>query len=218
MREQIIRLAYFISKLLGGKAEVVVHDICAGKIIWIENGELTNRKVGDCDEVSAICLLHETYKNSDSPGMIVGYHSKSKNGRLLRSSNLFFEDENHNLQFALCVNEDMTSLVDLRAYCDRFLSTYEEDDLSYANKSLEDEDTIETLTMSVILNEIEKAKPFSLDSKEAKITILKRLNEKGIFEVRHAAIKVGELLNIAIPTLYKYLKEIKAKEEPTPGE
>ena len=69
--------------------------------------------------------------------------------------------------------------------------------------------TIEDLTFSVIVSEIEQAKPFSLDSREAKMSILRRLDEKGVFEVRRAVPKVCELLGISQATLYKYLKEIK---------
>ena len=41
------------------------------------------------------------------------------------------------------------------------------------------------------------------------MSILRRLDEKGVFEVRRAVPKVCELLGISQATLYKYLKEIK---------
>lgn len=205
--DDIIKFACFTSKLLSANAEVVVHDVKRGRIIWIENGGLTNRKVGDRDEVSSIKLLYEASKKNGSSEMIVGYHSKTASNYPLRSSNLFFEDENGALNFAICVNENMAPLEAMREYCNNFLHA---DAIEKLADVLEDsEDTIETLTMNVLFNEIEKAKPYSLDSREAKLTILKRLNEKGVFEVRHASEKVCDLLHIATPTLYKYLKEIK---------
>ena len=161
--------------------------------------------------MSAIHIMHNSCKDSVPPGMLVGYHSKSTSARSMRSSNLFFEDENKALRYVICVNQDVTRLMDMRNYCDIYLESGSAAGVTVNEAAANaDASNIESITMDVILTEIEKERPFSLDSKEAKMTILRRLNEKGVFDVKHATARVGELLAIPTPTLYKYIKEIKS--------
>ena len=72
-----------------------------------------------------------------------------------------------------------------------------------------DRDSLDDVVMKMILSEIALLKPLNLESKEDKLRIIQRLNEKGIFGARGAVGTVCELLHIAQPTLYKYLQEIK---------
>ncbi len=219
---EVIRIAEFIFGLLGGIAEVVVHDISEDKIIWIKNGEITNRKVGDDGSSSAIRILYETCRNGPLPGMLLGYHSKSTETKTMRSSNLFFKDIDGNVRYVICVNEDQSLLIDIRNYCNVLLQVMPQ----YRNLVLPDEfdarfiqeeehsfESIESLTKNLILSEITREKPFSLDSKEAKMNILRRLNDRGVFEVKQSMSTVSQLLNTPTPTLYKYVREIKAEKK-----
>ena len=72
-----------------------------------------------------------------------------------------------------------------------------------------EQDMLDDVVMKMILGEIARMKPADIDSKEAKLRLIKRLNDKGIFGARGAVGTVCELLHIAQPTLYKYLQEIK---------
>ena len=72
-----------------------------------------------------------------------------------------------------------------------------------------DNDSLDDVVMKMILGEIARLKPSDLESKEDKLRLIARLNEKGIFGARGAVGTVCELLHIAQPTLYKYLQELR---------
>lgn len=201
--EQLKSVADFFALVMGPQTEVVVHDLKAGRILHIVNGFITGRQAGALDGLSGMKLLAQRADRSTTPGMTVGYSSTSKGARKLRCSNLFLRDEQGGLSYAICVNQDVSDLEALQRLVNSMACAAPE-----ASPRREAQ-TIEDLTFSVIVSEIEQAKPFSLDSREAKMSILRRLDEKGVFEVRRAVPKVCELLGISQATLYKYLKEIK---------
>ena len=72
-----------------------------------------------------------------------------------------------------------------------------------------DKDTLDDVLMKMILQEMERSKPLDIDSREEKLRLIGRLNERGVFAARGATATVCELLHIAQPTLYKYLQELK---------
>lgn len=133
-----------------------------------------------------------------------GYKSFSRKGTPLRSASLFLRDSQERLDYILCVNQDISAYVDLQQMLDAFIG----DRPAVAQVQLE-QDTLDDVVMKMILGEIARMKPADIDSKEAKLRLIKRLNEKGIFGARGAVGTVCELLHIAQPTLYKYLQEIK---------
>ena len=54
-------------------------------------------------------------------------------------------------------------------------------------------------------------KPSALGSKEVKLRILRKLEEKGVFQLKDSVPQVCELLDISQATLYNYLREIRAQ-------
>ena len=104
----------------------------------------------------------------------------------------------------LCVNQDISAYVNLQQMLDAFIG-----DRPAVAQVQPEQDTLDDVVMKMILGEIARLKPADIDSKEAKLRLIKRLNDKGIFGSRGAVGTVCELLHIAQPTLYKYLQEIK---------
>ena len=54
-------------------------------------------------------------------------------------------------------------------------------------------------------------KPSALGSKEVKLRILRKLEEKGVFQLKDSVPQVCELLDISQATLYNYLREIRTQ-------
>lgn len=196
--------ADFIAAVMGKDTEVVVHDMESGKIAYIVNSSLTERKAGDTDQSSVIRLMDRQARLAGSSSL-VGHISRTKSSKTLRASNLFIRDDTGELKYALCINQDIDALQKMRSFLDALLTTENEGSQAQDGAKMED------IVSSVIMTEIEREKPFSLDTRESKQAIIARLDEKGVFEVRGAVTKTCDLLRIAQPTLYKYLKEIKAK-------
>ena len=198
----LIKFCDFLTHVMGPQTEVVLHNK-EGVIIWIAQGHSTGRAVGQQDLLPAMELVARQ-RAMEGFDYTTGYKSFSRMGTPLRSSSLFFRDEAGKLDYVLCVNQDISAYVDLQQVLDAFIG-----DRPAAAQVQPDRDSLDDVVMKMILGEISRMKPADIDSKEAKLRLIKRLNEKGIFGARGAVNTVCQLLHIAQPTLYKYLQEIK---------
>ena len=198
----LIKFCDFLTHVMGPQTEIVLHDK-AGTIIWIAQGHITGREVGQQDLLPAMELVAKQ-RAAEGFDYTTGYKSFSRKGTPLRSSSLFFRDEAGTLAYTLCVNQDISAYVDLQQMLDAFIG-----DRPAVAQVQPEQDTLDDVVMKMILGEIARMKPSDIDSKEAKLRLIRRLNEKGIFGARGAVGTVCELLHIAQPTLYKYLQESK---------
>ena len=198
----LIKFCDFLTHVMGPETEVVLHDR-EGFIIWIAQGHITGREVGQQDLLPAMELVARQ-RAMEGFDYTTGYKSFSRKGTPLRSSSLFFRDEDGRLDYVLCVNQDISAYVNLQQMLDAFIG-----DRPTVARVQPEQDTLDDVVMKMILGEIARLKPADIDSKEAKLRLIARLNEKGIFGARGAVATVCELLHIAQPTLYKYLQESK---------
>ena len=202
MEKILIKFCDFISHLMGPQTEVVLHDR-TGKILWITGGEITGRAAGQQEQPSAMEMIARQ-QAAEGSDFCTGYKSFSRKGTPLRSSSLFFRDEKGALDYVLCVNQDISAYVDLQEMLGAFIG-----DRPEVQQVQPDNDSLDDVVMKMILGEIARLKPSDLESKEDKLRLIARLNEKGIFGARGAVSTVCELLHIAQPTLYKYLQELR---------
>ena len=198
----LIKFCDFLTHVMGPQTEIVLHDK-AGTIIWIAQGHITGREVGQQELLPAMELVAKQ-RAAEGFDYTTGYKSFSRKGTPLRSSSLFFRDGEGRLDYVLCVNQDISAYVNLQQMLDAFIG-----DRPAVAQVQPEQDTLDDVVMKMILGEIARMKPSDIDSKEAKLRLIRRLNEKGIFGARGAVGTVCELLHIAQPTLYKYLQESK---------
>ena len=198
----LIKFCDFISHLMGPQTEVVLHDR-TGKILWITGGEITGRAAGQQEQPSAMEMIARQ-QAAEGSDFCTGYKSFSRKGTPLRSSSLFFRDEKGALDYVLCVNQDISAYVNLQEMLGAFIG-----DRPEVQQVQPDNDSLDDVVMKMILGEIARLKPSDLESKEDKLRLIARLNEKGIFGARGAVGTVCELPHIAQPTLYKYLQELR---------
>ena len=196
-----------MSKLMGDNTEIVIHDIEEHKIVYIENGYITDRKVGDQIHHKIYEMIEE---RSDSSGHLIGYRSNSKAGFNLKSSHFIVRDDAGNPFALICINQDISNLVKLREELDGLINT---NPLIEENNSVNPTDkNIQQITKKIIADEIELAKPFNLDLKESKMDVIRRLDLKGVFSVKDAVPQVCDMLSISQATLYNYQREIRLKD------
>lgn len=199
-------ISVVIAALFGPSTEVVVHDMKKAEIIFIENGHVTGRELGDIEDLTTLTLLSQ---NADENNALIGYLSNAKGNKPLKSSTVFIKDKDGKLMYTLCINQDISiykAAQDLLAHMTKTISLE-------AIGENQGEETIKQITSKLIMEEISKAKPFSLESKEAKMKIIKKLDDRGVFDVKDAVPKVCELLSISQATLYNYQRELRVKEE-----
>ena len=195
-------LCAFLSQTLGEDAEIVLHNQ-EGRILWIAGGHITGREAGMLEQRASMELLARQAA-AQGKDFCTGYKSFSRQGKPLKSSSFFVRDETGALRYTLCINQDISAYLNLQELLGRFIGGIP---LSQAPDP--GRDTLDDVLMKMILQEMERSKPFDMDSREEKLRLISRLNARGVFGARGATATVCELLHIAQPTLYKYLQELK---------
>ena len=105
-------LAKGLADQFGPNCEVVIHDLSdnykENSIVAIENGHVTNRKVGDGPSMAVLdALRSEPDKLQDH----TSYLTKTKDGRILKSTTIYIRNENQKVIGIFSINYDITELM-----------------------------------------------------------------------------------------------------------
>jgi len=203
-------MCQFFSEILGPTSEVLLHDAKNGAIEWINEESISHRKIGDINATSILKLLNSKCENNNT-NRIIGVLNTSETNTLIRTSNLMIRDDDGKLQYVICINQDITALANIQPFIQHMFSVKEKKNIEFSDNN--DNADIEEIMTSIILEEVKHADVYKLESKSAKMAVLIRLYNRGVFKVKQAIPKVCEVLDIAQPTLYKYLKQIEKEEE-----
>lgn len=215
--EQLKLIADLIAAQYGTSTEVVIHDFTEEldhTIAYIVNGHVTGRKVGDAPTQSFL-----VYMNLDKPRRVmekVRHVSHLPDGRVIRSSTANFFDTDGTLNSSLCINQDITNftalenavkgLSDAGFFDSNVLSSYNEFDLPPSSIHGMMDNIISEALASI-------GTPPDKMNKEAKIKLLRILDERGVFLIQKSGQKVCDLLGISKFTLYNYLEEVRGKDK-----
>ena len=202
------QLAHGLAVQFGPSCEVVIHDL-SGKdldksIVYIENGEVSNRHAGDGP--SGIVL--ETLRSD--PAKVrdrLAYLTKTADGRILKSSTMYIRDERGNIAYIFSLNYDITALLTVESALRDLTHT------EPADPSERETDAPRTITHNVteLLDQlIEQAiarvgKPVALMNKDDKVAVVQYLNNAGAFLITKSGDKISSLLGISKFTLYSYM-------------
>jgi predicted transcriptional regulator YheO len=200
-----------IADLLGPNCEVVLHDISCleHSIIKIRNGHITGRKVGDTMTDLGLKQIKEAEQGLTLLG---NYNPKTKTGRILKSNAITLRDPNGKIVGTLCINIDVSKLIQLEQEIRNFYKAENKED----GKPLEEryEENIVSIVQGIISDAIEeKGIPvFNLKRKD-RIELIKKLDNRGLFLLKGAVLQVSESLGISASMVYKYLEEIRFHSE-----
>lgn len=110
------RLLTMLEHQFGNRCEFILHDYSSRdydhSIVDIRNGHITNRKVGDCGSNLGLEVLRGTVKDGDRYNYIVN----TRDGKLLRSSSMYLQDDTGKVIGCLCINTDITETVHFEEY------------------------------------------------------------------------------------------------------
>lgn len=206
----LTRITKMIAEQFGSKCEVLLHDLTKdynNTIVAIENGHITNRKVGGSGSNLGLQVLAGKKKNGDK----FNYITQTKDGKLLRSSTAFLRDDEGEVIGALCVNYDISDLLMAKNVID--------DVMMFKNEnSIEDSEFFANNVGEIIDYLIQQCqiyigKPGSIMTKEEKIKALKFFDDKGAFLITKSGDKIREFLSISKYTLYNYLDIARSNSE-----
>lgn len=203
--ERLKVIAHGLAIQFGPSCEVLIHDLQGDldtSLVYIENGTITNRHVGDGPSHVVLDVLNY---DDGSEGRF-GYLTKTKDGRILKSSTMYIRDDNGNVAYLLGINQDITEFVMMHRSLESLIG------IGQAETG-----TVEKITTSVsellddLLLEAERlvGKPGPLMNKLERLKAISYLNEKGAFLISKSSEKIAEYFNISKFTLYSDLNTVK---------
>lgn len=202
-----------IAKQFGNNCEVVLLDLTqhekygSGLIVLIENGHVTGRKVGDTGTNLGLEVLRG---GTDREGDKHNYLTKTKDGRMLRSTTMYIRNSKGRPIGCICINYDITSLMVAESAIKEFT------DLSNVNTDVK-EVFVNNVNdvLAVLIQEAQNhiGTPVALMSKEDKMKGIKYLDEKGAFLIQKSGDKICDYFNISKYTLYNYLDVVRSEQK-----
>lgn len=198
------KIAEGIAEQFGSNCEVLIHDVAPkavdSKIIYIKNGHVSNRKLGDGPSQ---IVLESSQREIKKLKNNYGYLTKTKTGKMLKSSTLFFSDTTgKKLKYILSINFDITNLVAAGSAIQTMVSS-----------SVKKKECVVNIPNSVndlLDNLIEKSvafigKPAPIMTRDEKQKAIQYLNEAGAFLITRSGDKISKYFGISKYTLYSYI-------------
>ena len=194
-----IQLAKGITGHFGENCEVVIHDLTEDEehtIIFIENGHVTGRKVGDGP---SHIVLESRNKKPEELKDRINYLTQTEDGRMLKSTTIYIRDNNDKVVGIFAINYDITNFMMMDYALKGFIGAKDEKP--------------ERITKGVngLLNDlIDQSvrlvnKPVAQMNREDKIKAIRFLQDKGAFLITKSGDKVSKYFGISKFTLYNYI-------------
>lgn len=202
------QIAHGLTVQFGSSCEIVIHDLrkkeLENSIVYIENGHISNRKLGDGP--SSVVL--ETL--SRDPSQIqdrLSYLTKTDDGRILKSSTMYIREGDNQIAYIFSLNYDITSLLTVESAIQSLISTETEKEAETTQKQPQKiTHNVNELLDTLIEQALALAgKPVALMNKDDKVTVVQYLNNAGAFLITKSGDKVASLLGISKFTLYSYM-------------
>jgi len=190
----------------GPDCEAVLHDLTdpAHSVVYVENGTVTGRKIGDSfDHLIREVLLSEKLQD----GFAANYYFTAPNGKRIRSSSLLIQDETGKLAGALCINLDTTRVMQQLEFLQSLLPG--------AASEASARETQPGAHVSVMIEDLMDSILAGADAgaltRDERIEKIRFMDEKGLFLVKGSVEKAAEKLGVNKVTIYSYLDEARGK-------
>lgn len=205
----LLPLVRGLAEFLGPTCEVVLHDLgeLPHSIVAIEHGDVTGRQVGD---VPTDRMLETLRRGPAGDGHYRLYLSGSR-GKLLRSLSVTLRDEHGQAYALLGLNMDVTQIVQAQRALSS-LSGRADGERMRAGEGEEvfSDDIRDVLAAMIARAQAEVGKSVGSMTRDEKMDVVRRLEERGAFLVKRSAEQVAEALDLSRFTIFSYLKEIRA--------
>ena len=187
---------------LGTNCEIVLHDNTKEyehSIVDIRNGHVTGRNIGDCGGNWGLEVISKTTSDTHIYNKIV----HMRNGKIIRGSSMFIQDDDGTNIGAICINTDITDTLK----CEEYLKIFNNYSPSTpSSNELFTADVNQLMDNLLIQCENMFEKPMNHLNKDEKMQIIRFLDSKGAFLITKSGDRVCEFLNISKFTLYNYLE------------
>ncbi len=209
----LVNIMKLIAAEFGPQCEIVLHDWSKEydkTIIAIENGHVSGRKVGDGGSNLGLEVMRGTSDGSNQ----LNYLTQLSDGRMLRSSSLYLEDEEGKKIGALCINRDITDYIRMQNQLSEI--TMVPNGVPGGNMETREfftTDVNELLDYLLSESIRQVGKSPSQMNKEEKKKVISQLDRKGALLITKSGPKICQALGISKFTLYNYLEEIHKQQD-----
>lgn len=193
-----------LSELLGPGYEILLHSLedLDRSAIKVVNGHYTGRSVGAPITDLALQMLAAIRRSGDNHKSLI-YFNRSRRGTPIRSATIPIMGENDRIIGLLCIN----------FYLEIPLNTYLENLLKVSEEQRELKETFAGSTDELITTAIENARAEVMSNPKIAASnknkeIIALLNQKEIFNLKDAVLKVAETLGISKNTVYLHLRHL----------
>lgn len=212
-QELIQKFMDLLEHHLGESCEVILHDYSKGpmhSIVDIRNGHVTGRSVGGCTTNIGFEILKGTVEAKDE----FNYLTYASNGKILRSSSIYFKNSEGKPIGSVCVNLDITQSIQF----EKFLNQYNHSEPS-ENEAGDPKEFFTENVNDLLDTLIERtARKFGQApqtlGKEEKIQFIAELEAKDVFIITNSSKRICSLLGISKYTFYNYLDIVRKQREP----
>ena len=204
------QVASGIAAQFGSSCEVAIHDLSRDpdrSIVFIANGHVSGRKVGD----GASNVVMEQLRTQDpEPKDHLCYLTKTPDGKILKSSTVYIRDRKGKVSAILAINYDISRLILMEEALHDLVSTGETAPAEPEKITNVSDLLDELIQQSVAL----VGKPAAVMNKDDKVRAIQFLNQNGAFLVTKSGDKVAKYFGISKYTLYSYIDTKLEEDKP----
>ena len=198
----LMPVAEGLAATFGPACEVVLHDYRRGEqSVVAVAGNVTDRRVGGALSEIGLSVLAK----GDQAVNDLNYVTHAPNGRVIKSSTMPLRDGDGRLVGALCVNLDVTAL---RQAGDLIAAMAGVVPPQLPATTFTD-DFDEVVDAVIRAEELARGKPVDGLNRAERLDLLRVLDERGVFAVRHAASRVAARLGVSRSGLYADLADCR---------
>jgi predicted transcriptional regulator YheO len=203
---RLIQVGEAVYRTIGPQCEVVVHDLTdmEQSIVWIK-GAVTERNLGGCMTARGLSLVRAG-RTEDT----YNYTTRTRSGKMVRSSLIFFNDKRNNPSVCIEVNFDASPFVAFR----RALETLADPIEAYDFQDAFIDEAPQMLEAMVHRAADFIDKPTAQMDKVDRLRVVQLLDDAGAFELRKAIPTIATYLGVTRFTIHNYLNEIRGKIPP----
>lgn len=206
--DSLIHIADLLGGSLGARYEIAVHDLRREEdsVVHVVNGHVTQRQVGQGIRDLLGVLNAPEFEN----GALLNYQAPaSSQDRTIRASTQVYFDESDQPVLALCMNVDVTDLIHARDT----LSSLAFPDAGGGMRQLVPGGGARDIgaVLDMMIDEAIEAtgNPVEAMTKTDKQAVVRMLDLRGAFHVRHAHTHVAKALRISKESVFRYLQQVK---------
>lgn len=211
--EHYIPLVHFISEVCGKNFEVILHDTSDQEhsIVAIFNGRLSGRKEGDpMTELARSLVREKAYLERD---FLANYEGRTQDGKQFVSSTYFIKERGELLGL-ICINHDVSDFFALEQHLRRLMTGFS---LPIEGQKSRYREELDDSIIGLSANRIEyTVRNFGIPparmTPAEKEQVIQTLEQQGVFSTKGSVGQASRELCISEPTVYRYLRRIRAGE------